>query len=243
MGRNPDDSACCTLFWLLAAFHLLTVFGRALRPQHYGAWVTLPASGPSKKGEHSTAGWRLASQRGASSQPANNPLHEAASSLLRPGNGPVIIPGGRRLQKSGRLKLSPMWIPILAANTIKVIPALTFRFWIKSFGIIPDPFSSLKLLQTCLKLWLIIIGVLCLLKFLSASRAPSQVCQVRRRRPNDQLGFVGKKLACFPEIGPPPLSQLPMPHKNTKKLPIISAPKMPQRKQNVSEFAAWNRIT
>ena len=52
---------------------------------------------------------------GASSQPANNPLHEGASSLLRPGNGPVIIPGGRRLQKSGRLKLSPRWIAILAA--------------------------------------------------------------------------------------------------------------------------------
>ena len=52
---------------------------------------------------------------GASSPPANNPLHEGASSPLRPGNGPVIIPGGGRLQKSGRLKLSLRWISILAA--------------------------------------------------------------------------------------------------------------------------------
>ena len=56
---------------------------------------------------------------------------------------------------------------------IKLIPALTLLLWIKSFGITPDRFGSLKLLQTCLELWLIIIKVLCLPKFLSARRAKS----------------------------------------------------------------------
>ena len=32
---------------------------------------------------------------------------------------------------------------------------------------------------------------------------PTEVCQVRRRRLNDQLGVVGKNLACFLQIGPP----------------------------------------